>query len=98
MLYDPTAWKGERKQIGKWLNRLRWKSLWKRYQIDDNYSYQDFADRSIELATDVQNFIGRPQMSINKAWDAWYCLKNLLTSPNYQEAYEGMLKLIYLDY
>lgn len=78
--------------IGRWLNRLRFKTTWKRY-ISNDISYIVFKESVFILVNDIRKAMGNDPFSFEKFDNGWQWLT--VGSEDYKVAYDAMVNLIY---
>jgi hypothetical protein len=85
----------QRKAIGKWLNRLRFKTDWKKMDSDE-ITFGDFRIRVFYLVNTIRNVVGEREMTQKELLDGWHCLS--VFQSDYKSSYEHMIKFIYFDW
>jgi hypothetical protein len=80
------------KEIGRWLNRMRFKTLWQSY-MDNALSYGDYKFRVLEMCNDIRKATGVQEYNRQTFDDGWQWLT--LASADYKASYDAMVNLIY---
>jgi len=79
-------------EMGRWLNRLRWKTAWRNYQ-NDLISYGTFYWLSFDIVNRVRVERGNEPYSEKKFDEAWQY--RVLCHENYKVAYDEMINVIF---
>ena len=85
----------QRKEIGKWLNRLRFKSDWKQ-QDRDEMTYSEFQTRVFYLVNTIRPLVGFEKMTQKQLDEGWQLLT--VNQNRYDWSYDHMIKFVYFDW
>jgi hypothetical protein len=80
------------KEAGRWLNRLRFRTTWRRY-ADYIISYSEYKDEVFYIVNTVRARMGDEPFSRTKFEEGWQWL--VLAHEKYNVAYGEMLNLIF---
>jgi hypothetical protein len=78
--------------IRRWLNRLRFKSVWREY-ANDSMTYGEYKERVLKICNDVRRATDVPEYPYAKFDNGWQYLT--LASEDYKVAFDAMVNLIY---
>jgi len=78
--------------IGRWLNRLRFKTVWKQH-MSDELDYSQFKHRVFKMVNDVRELIGSDKYDYDKFDNGWQWRN--VGHENYDVAYDEMVNLIF---
>jgi hypothetical protein len=80
------------REYGRWLNRLRWKTDWRRYQ-EGNLTYSEFRHITFLKLNACRAVAGNEPFTEKKFDEGWQY--RTVGHVNYKVAYIEMLNLIY---
>ena len=80
------------KEYGRWLNRLRFKTTWKRY-MDGSISYIVFKESVFILVNDIRKAVGNEPYSYEKFDNGWQY--RIIGHEDYKVAYDEMINLLF---
>jgi hypothetical protein len=81
-----------RKEVGKWINRLHFKTSWTKY-INDEMSYEDYKEYCFITVNSIREAMGNPAYSEKKFDEAWQY--RILAHEKYSVTFDELVNVIF---